>query len=140
MQLSAVRPQTSMRTLGYVAFATFVFGVGTSIIDPHPNDPYWVPQWLLTGLWFATLNVATTYRRLPSDQRLAPFLAAGLGIVNFAFAAWMVRHARQPPSPFGAIEWLLLSIMALPAAYLLVAGLGEFRRGRGASRLRQGGA
>jgi integral membrane sensor domain MASE1 len=140
MQLPAARPQTSVRTLGYVVFVMFVFAAGTSIVDPHPGDPYWVPQWLLTGLWFATLYVASAYRRLPLDQRLAPLSAAALGIVNLGFTAWMVQHARQPPIPVRPVEWLLLSVMAMPSVYLLVAGLRQYRGGRGASRLREGGA
>ena len=140
MQLSAVRPQTSMRTLVYVVFVMIVFGMSISIIDPHPSDAYWVPQWLLTGLWFATVYVATAYRRLPLDQRLAPLSAVALGIVNLGFTGWMVQHARQPRIPLDAVAWLLLSVMALPSIYLLVAGLRAYRNGRAASNRRTGGA
>jgi len=139
MPWPAAKPQTSAGACGYVVGAMLVFGIGTGVFHPHSSDPYRLPQWLLTGLWFATVNVATDYHRLPMDQRLPPLTAIALGVFNLGFTTWMVQHARQPPIPLDAVAWLLLSVMATPSIYLIAASIRRYQGRDGRGRIGESG-
>jgi hypothetical protein len=126
MKLSKAVPQNSLGVQGQVATSMIAFGVVWALIGTRRDDPFRIPQRVITGAIAATLNVAITYWRLPRPDRLGPLSAIGLGMFNGALVLWLTAN-RDPSVHHGVVAYLLfVPLMAAPL-YLFVSGILQWR-------------
>lgn len=126
MKLSKAIPQSSLGVLGQVVTSMIAFGVVWAVIGTPRDDPFRIPQGVITGAIAATINIAIAYWRLPRPDRLAPLPAMGLGMFNGALMLWLAAN-RDPSVRHSVFAYLLfVPLMAAPL-YLFVSGMLQWR-------------
>jgi hypothetical protein len=122
MRFSKAVPQSSLGVLGQVVTSMIAFGIVWAVIGTPRDDPFRIPQGIITGAIAATVNVAFAYRRLPRPDRLAPFPAMGLGLFNVALLIWLAANRDPAVHRSSAAYLLFVPLMAAPL-YLFFSGI-----------------
>ena len=120
-------PQTLPRVIGFICFAIMVWVAGPVVIGSRPFDWSRAAEGMLTGAFFAIAMTATKHSRLPVEKRLAPPHAIGLGGLSLALLGMMVIEGAARRTKLDAIMVVGTLLLALPGAYLIVAGIRQRR-------------
>lgn len=126
MRVTAARPQTLPRVVGFIFFAVACFGTIAELMDGGIVDWRLISERIVIGIFFAMLMIANDYRRLSWEDRLPAIHAIGLGGFHLVLVAWVLYTA---PGSDPRAWFVLLSVgfIATPGTYLLVMGVRQFR-------------